>query len=349
MKLSLGRTVLSLGLLGVLACGGSGSSSGDATGPEANPSSTATPPAPPAPPGTPPAPPPPAATKIQTVFLILMENHSWSTIKGSASAKYINGTLVPQGAHAEQYYTPAGNHPSEPNYIWLEAGDNVGITTDDDPDKNHKATTEHLSTQLEAAGVTWKAYAEDIPDGTKCPLTSKGLYGTKHTPQLFFDDVTDTNSPTSKHCIDHIRPYTEFATDLSANKVARYNFITPNLCNDMHGELGLTCPFGVTDMIKKGDDWLAAEIPKIQASQAYKDGGLVIVLFDEGDESVGKDASDGPIPAIFVGTNVKKGYSSNTKFTHSSMLRTMETLFGVPYLRGAKTSNDLSEMFTSFP
>src|SRR3954471_12892632 len=71
---------------------------------------------------------PPASGGIQTVFLILMENHSWKTIKGAgASATYINGTLVPMGAHAEAYSTPPGNHPSEPNYIWLEAGDNLGI------------------------------------------------------------------------------------------------------------------------------------------------------------------------------------------------------------------------------
>jgi hypothetical protein len=107
-------------------------------------------------------PPARATGGIKTVFLILMENHSLKTIQGSDEAKYLNGTLVPMGGHAESYYTPPGNHPSEPNYIWLESGGNLGITTDDPPAKNHQATTQHLVTMLDAAGVTWKAYAEDI-------------------------------------------------------------------------------------------------------------------------------------------------------------------------------------------
>ena len=106
---------------------------------------------------------------IKTVFVVVMENHSWATIKGAgASATYINGTLVPMGAHAEAYAAPVGNHPSEPNYIWLEAGDNLGITNDNPPSANHQATKDHLTAQLESKKITWKAYAEDAPAGT-CP------------------------------------------------------------------------------------------------------------------------------------------------------------------------------------
>jgi hypothetical protein len=61
---------------------------------------------------------------IQTVFIILMENHNWSSIKGSPDAPYIN-SLLPQASYCEQYYTPPGNHPSLPNYLWLEAGTNL--------------------------------------------------------------------------------------------------------------------------------------------------------------------------------------------------------------------------------
>jgi phosphatidylinositol-3-phosphatase len=286
---------------------------------------------------------------IKTVFMVLMENHSWKTVQESESAAYLNKTLVPMGAHAEQYFTPPGNHPSEPNYIWLEAGDSLGIANDDDPDKNHKDTKDHLVSQLEAAGITWKAYVEDI-DGKSCPLSSDGKFGAKHTPQLYFDDVTDANKPDSKKCIEHVRPYPELEADLGSGKVARYNFITPNLCNDMHGEVGFDCPFDpVGDQIKHGDEWLKAEMPKILASSAYKDGGAVFIVFDEGDEPLGGTASDGPIPFLVISPLAKPNFASNTKFTHSSMLRTLQTIFGVPYLRDAEKSNDLSEMFLSFP
>jgi phospholipase C len=287
-------------------------------------------------------------SKIKTVFVIMMENHSWATIKKAGkSATYINETLVPMGAHAEQYFTPTSNHPSEPNYIWLEAGDALGIDNDNAPADNHQSTKDHLVSQLEAKGISWKAYAEDI-SGDDCPLTTVGSsYDPKHTPQLYFDDVTDTNDANSQHCKDHLRPFTELAGDLTANKVARYNFITPNLCDDMHGEISLKCNAVSTDLIKKGDDWLKAQIPGILASAAYKDGGAVFVMWDEGDESPGHSASDGPIPFIVLSPFAKTNYSTSTKFTHSSMLRTLQTIFDVPYLRAAKTSNDLFEMFTS--
>ncbi|MBA0084873.1 MAG: hypothetical protein HRJ53_07750, partial [Acidobacteria bacterium Pan2503] len=56
------------------------------------------------------------SSTIKTVFLILEENHNWSSFKGSTSAPYINNTLLAVGAHAEQYYNPPGIHPSEPHY-----------------------------------------------------------------------------------------------------------------------------------------------------------------------------------------------------------------------------------------
>jgi len=117
----------------------------------------------------------------------------------------------------------------------------------------------------------------------------------------------------------------------------------------MHGEVNVTCPAIVTDLIKKGDDWLSTEVPKILASQAFKDNGVLFVLWDEGDEPLFGSASDGPIPLIVLSPKAKKGFSSATAFTHSSLLRTIQSIFKVPYLRGAQTSNDLSEMFTSFP
>src|SRR5262245_39563652 len=80
-----------------------------------------------------------------TVFLIVMENHNWDQIIGSESAPYINNTLLVKGAHAKAYYNPPDLHPSEPNYLWLEAGTNFGVVDDLDPIKNHQDTTEHLT------------------------------------------------------------------------------------------------------------------------------------------------------------------------------------------------------------
>jgi len=276
---------------------------------------------------------------IKTVFLILEENHNWSTFKGSTSAPYINNTLLPTSAHAEQYYNPPGIHPSEPNYLWLEAGTNFGILDDNDPSTNHQSTTSHLVTFLKNANISWKSYQEDI-SGTTCPLTSVNNYAPKHNPFVFFDDVTNTNDPASAYCIAHVRPFTELATDLTNNTVASYNFITPNVCNDGHDSCS-----PLNDPVAQTDTWLMQNLPAIMNSTAYKAGGVAIfITWDEG------EGGDGPIGMIVISPNAKPGYSNAIHYDHSSTLRTMEEIFHVtPLLGGAASATDLSDLFVSFP
>lgn len=262
---------------------------------------------------------------ISHVFVIAMENHNWADIKGAAP--YITNTLLPLGAHAEQYYNPPGLHPSEPNYIWLEAGTNFNITNDSDPTINHINSTNHLVTQLQSAGIPWKAYVENI-NGSDCPLTSFGTYAAKHLGMVFFDDVTQNNNRQSSYCIQHIRPYTELTRDLQNNTVSSYNFITPNVCNDMH-----SCS------IATGDTWLSQEIPKILNSQAYKNNGIIFITWDEGLNG------DGPIGMIVLSPLAKPGYSNTIHYTHSSTLKTIQEIFGLsPFLGDAGNATDLTDL-----
>jgi len=283
------------------------------------------------------------ACPIQTVFLILMENHNWSSIKGNPSAPYINDTLLPIASHAEQYYNPPNLHPSEPNYLWLEAGTNFGILNDDDPSSNHQSTSRHLVDLLEAAGLSWRAYQEDI-SGLDCPLTNVGLYDVNHDPFVYFDDVTQTNDSTARRCIQHVRPYSELETDLINDTVARYNFITPNLCNDMHDACA-----PLNDPVQQGDTWLSTEVPKILTSPAYANNGVLFILWDEG------GTGDGPIGMIVLSPKAKGGgYSNTIVYHHSSTLRTMQEIFNVttPMLGGAADATnafDLRDLFVSFP
>ena len=268
-----------------------------------------------------------------------MENHNWSDIKDSPSAPYINQTLLPMASYAEQYYNPPGIHPSEPNYVWLEAGTNFNITTDADPAVNHQSSTQHLVTLLDRAGISWKSYQEDI-DGTVCPLTSSGLYAPKHNPMVFFDDVTGTNDPASSTCIAHVRPFSELATDLQQSAQARYNFITPDLCHDMHN----TCS-PLNDSVQQGDTWLSQQLPSILTSQAYQNGGVVFITWDEG------EGGDGPIGLIALSPDAKgHGYANTIPYTHSSTLRTIQEMLGVtPLLGDAANATDLSDLFQTFP
>ena len=275
-----------------------------------------------------------------TVFVIVMENHNWSSIKGSASAPYLNGTLLPQASYAENYTNPRGNHPSEPNYIWLEAGSSLGVHNDSAPTANHQSTTAHLSTLLDAANVSWRSYQEDI-DGRTCPLIPVRKYAPKHNPFVFFDDQTNTNDSTYAPCIAHNRPYAELASDLATDSVARYNFITPNLCNDMHDSTGC----GTNDSVKNGDSWLATEVPKILASASYQRGGALFITWDE------SEGGDFPIGMIVLSPKAKgHGYSNHATYTHSSLLRTLQELMNVtPLLGDAAHATNLSELFDVYP
>lgn len=287
---------------------------------------------------------------IKTVFVILMENHNWTgngslSIKGNTAAPYINYTLVPMASHAENYNNPPGNHPSLPNYLWLEAGTNFGIRNDASPAQDHQGTHQHLVKLLENAGISWKAYDEDI-SGSSCPLTSGGpldsngnqLYAVRHNPFVYFDDQTNYRDTSWAPCIAHIRPFTELAHDLTANTVARYNFITPNLCDDMHDTCG-------GNPIAHGDAWLSKNVPAILNSYAYRSGGALFIVWDEGGKG------DGPVPMIVLSPFAKGNhYSNSLYYTHGSTLRTLQEIFGVyPLMRDAAIQRDLRDLFRVFP
>jgi hypothetical protein len=113
----------------------------------------------------------------------------------------------------------------------------------------------------------------------------------------------------------------------------------------MHGPLltGVGCPS--TPLITQGDTWLSKQIPMIMASQAYKDNGAIFITWDESENG------EYPIGMIVLSPKAKgHGYTSATRYYHSSMLRTVQEIFGIkPLLRDAANQQSLSELFTSFP
>lgn len=279
----------------------------------------------------------PGPGAIKTVFVIVMENKNWDDVQ-HANAPYLTGTLLPTASFATRY-SNGGLHPSEPNYLWIEGGTHYGIFDDNDPSSHHLPHRDHLVSLLEQSGISWKAYEEGI-DGSGCPIRSHGLYAAKHNPFVFFDDVTAANDPRSPRCIAHVRPLSELASDLSAGTVPRYNFITPDLCNDMHNSSG--CQSG--DSIANGDRWLAEWIPRIQQSRAYTDGGAIFLTWDESAEG------NHPIGLIVLSPFGKGGgYSNAIAYSHSSLLRTLQEIFGVgPLLCDAANATPLTDLFRTF-
>ena len=252
--------------------------------------------------------------------VIMMENHSSSAIMGSPSAPYING-LIRSSAYAADY--SALTHPSLPNYIALTSGATQGITDDRTPPAAYAVNAVNLADRLDAAGLSWKAYAEGLPQPGYAQDT--GLFVTKHEPFLYYRDVLDNAARR-----DRVVPFTQLASDLrSAATTPAFSFITPNLYNDMHD-----------GPVSAGDRWLARTVPAILHSPAFTSSpSLLVITWDEG------DASDNHVATIFAGNVVRPGARSQRAYDHYSLLHTIEAGLGLPPMtgndRGAALMRDL--------
>lgn len=259
------------------------------------------------------------------VFVMLFENHAYSQVIGSSSAPYLN-SLAASGALATNYF--ATDHPSLPNYLELTSGTNAGINYDCTPPSTCPDAAPNLADSLDHAGLSWKAYAESAPSA--CPQADSGTYATKHEPFVYYNDIR-TNSA---RCQAHVVPMTQLQADLaSATTTPAFAFLTPNLCDDMHD-----CS------VSTGDNWASQHIPAIVGSPAFtQQRSLLMVVWDENDGSAGNQ-----VPAMFVGAGVRPGTRDGTRYTHYSLLRTVEDVFGLPTLTGSDAgAGDMAGMFSA--
>jgi phosphatidylinositol-3-phosphatase len=301
-------------------------------------------------------------SSVKTVWVILMENHNWTgddagaafgdpDLKGNPLAPYLNGTLLHTSAHTEQYFNPPGNHPSQPNYLWLEAGTNFGVLADTQPGQApFNLEAKHLVKLLQNAGISWRAYAEPdfgSPVFDTCPIDFTYL-DVEHLAFVYFTDVAG-NPPdaNSAECIEHVRPYYQLATDLADHTSAQYNFITPNLCHDGHEGISPCDATEPADNTLRGDTWLKQNVPLITESQEYREGGALFIIWDEAEDT--DQFSDGPIGFFLLSPFAKGGgFSNSIHYDHSSTLKTLQEIFQVGPLLGAAgnpQTKDLSDFF----
>jgi hypothetical protein len=246
------------------------------------------------------------AQQVGDVFVIAMENHDWQNFaSGNTSGGFVgnsttgvgsndalfnnpaapfvnslaNGTSdsfgVPhsQVAYATNYLNAgAGEHPSEPNYVWAEAGTNFNssagttsttttqgtltgqvISNDADPtpsNNNILTGVPHLTGQLNSSGVSWQNFQEDYqilnsttPTGGSPTVSKSGTSTTVTNPYY----NTNAYNYAVKHnpmaffsdtATQNVNTFDQLRSDLAGNTgFGRYNWITPNQFNDMHSGL----------------------------------------------------------------------------------------------------------------
>ena len=220
----------------------------------------------------------------------------------------------------------------------------------------YPADVKTVADQLTAAGRTWRGYMQEM--GTPCRHpqingvddTQKAKvgdnYAARHNPFVYFHSIIDN----AASCRDHVVDLDQLPGDLASVSTTRnLTFITPGLCEDGHDA---PCADGRPGGLTSFDAFLRTWVPRILASPAFQADGMLVITADEGQISPGSAGSccgqtstanallpgllgpgGGRIGALVVAPRwVAPGTTSTKPYNHYSWLRTVEDLFGLPYL-----------------
>jgi phosphatidylinositol-3-phosphatase len=262
---------------------------------------------------------------FQHVFIIMMENTSYTSLIGNLNAPFINSAAKTYGLATN--YTGV-SHPSQPNYIAATSGSTNGVADDNDTTIN----VPNIVDQIEGSGRTWKAYMQSLSLCTTKLDHACGnqLYERKHNPFVSYLDV-QTNPARMANVVD----FSQFYTDLANNSVPAYSWISPDQCNDMHGRAGPSsdpCNFGnVQGLIATGDAFLSTTVGKIMNSRAWTGNSVIFITWDESDfpfvdVSGCCDAvpGGGHVVTLTISHSDHSARTSSVAYNHYTMLSTIE-------------------------
>ncbi len=245
-----------------------------------------------------------------------------------------------------------------------------------------------IGDQLAAGGATWKSYQESLPlagadqvnisDGVYTnntnfsailptlnpPLSQSevvALYAVKHNPFAYFKSVQDGTNPNNslKNVVGFDGASGLFA-DLAAGVSPTFSFIVPNQCNDQHGRGNSTafCNYDPSDvgtqaglnpaLIQLGDVAVQKIVTAIHRSPAWiYSRSAIVVVWDENDYSTAPNVNQ---VAVIVETNYGvHGVQSARRYTHFSLLKSLESGLGLPCLNHACDANValMSDLFAA--
>jgi hypothetical protein len=253
--------------------------------------------------------------RLDHVIVVIMENKSYEqTIHAPYTSK-----LIATGALFSA--STATHHPSLPNYLALWSGSNQGVNENTCPAAGSPFSAENLGHACEAAGLTWRAYSEDLPAAGSAVCTNNGTrYTRKHDPWTYFGNLDHMNE----------RPYEDLATDIAAGKLPNLAFVVPNNCDNSHDN-------GPCD-VAAADHWLANNLPAMLAALGRR--GVLILTWDEDD-----NASGNHILTVMNGTPVRAGTVSSRPITHYTVLRTISDALSLPAFGAAKDETPITDVW----
>lgn len=288
-------------------------------------------------------------------------------IGSDATTPAVDTTNEVQGTPGENNIDGVASVPSAKNILGITIGD-----------------------QLDRAGLSWKSYQESLPaqgadrvnysDGfftdstdfskitpTLNPALSTkdvvALYAAKHNPFVYFRNVQegkdDDNSLRNSVGFDGAKG---LYADLASGHVPSLSFIAPNQCNDQHGRgnAGAFCNYDPSDdgsqaglnpaLIYRGDQTVKQLVSAIKHSPVWHQGhNAIVVVWDENDYSTAPNINQ---VTLIADTNygVHK-VTSSKRYTHFSLLRTLEAGFNLPCLNHAcdKSTDVMADLFAEGP
>ena len=261
------------------------------------------------------------------VVIVMEENQSYSTVAGNLAAWPNLNHLASNGALATNYY--ADTHPSIGNYLMLTTGQ---VLTNNDA-STKIWNVDNIARRMLASGVSFRVYAEGIPQGYLGGHT--GLYVIRHNPFAMLFDVA--GSP--KVANASIWPFSQFATDAANGTLPALSFIVPDLNDDAHNGTPA-----------QADAWLQTNVVSRlsnDAAFAPAGDGVLIVAFDEA-ATADTTHGGGHVASVLWGPLVKVGYqqTTTTLYQHESLLSTVMELLGLPNPpAAAATAPPMAEFF----
>jgi acid phosphatase len=258
--------------------------------------------------------PPDTVPRFDHIIFVIMENKAYNTVR---FAPYTADLIAHSSSLGESY---AYAHQSQSDYYAIWGAIGRPVTESICPAVGSPYYTENLGHTLEANGVTWRGYAEDLP-GPGDPICQKRNYVRRHVPSTDWGNLNHANE----------RPYEDLAKDIANDSLPQFSFVVPNLCNDTHNYCG-------QDTIKIGDDWLSNNVPAM--IQAVGPRGLVIVTWDEDDGSDGNH-----ILTVLASPLAKAGYISKRFTNFFVLMRTICDGLGVPAFAEAVAQAPITDVW----
>jgi phosphatidylinositol-3-phosphatase len=245
---------------------------------------------------------------ISHVFLIVLGDSGYEAAFGESSpSPYLAKTLREKGELLSNYYAVtqgdlaneialiSGQGPTPataldcPEYKDVTPG-TLNLTGQVEGDGCvYPAETETLPAQLTLVKKSWKAYIEDMgndqsgqPESCRHPALGStdeaagprpgDAYETWRNPFVYLHGVTD-----SPECAERDVDLSQLARDLKKEKsTPSFSYIAPSACHA--GDVD-PCEEGQPGGLAAAQPFLEEVVPEIEASDAYKKGGLIAITF----------------------------------------------------------------------